>query len=312
MKKFSIKGRDIYLPLTISVFILFGVPAWSNASPEDYSIKPKTIEVVDKSGFQATLVNPSLEYDPYHYQNDLYGYWGVLLEGNPSKVKWIHFSQIKKVDVIELDQKLHVSVLLENEETIKGRNYPGPSLKIIGEGKLGRTTFYLNSIRSLKFLDFKDYGKEDAHLSREMASLKWSKQRTLTGKWEIIDGNTTTIGENLTIVDSSQTGGSRTEHFDWLSSLTFLQGAGEVTIPLKDIKVIEITPKTDRKIPEVTLQLVNGHNSTVRLKMEGLAGSNSPFQNDDFLAWRTAYGWEGISLLPARNIHLINIISNNN
>jgi hypothetical protein len=293
-------------------------------------IAPDSLEITDDTGQKDRLSSPRFIY-PGSGQDPFPHHLRLDLTGSPKQVVWIHSCKIKEARLQKSAMLLRVVVSLDDGTSISG-SFPFPELKIAGKGALGDTTYPISRLQSLIFTEFSTRGSTVATqneykvVDRTTAAQQYdnyhqvSLARDTSGPWSIVDSATSHEVADLNILDAYETNssygliylGSTLRTTALTQNLTIQRGAGTVTMPLNSLATIEFTGQLSDGLPELIIQPRGEKKLTVQLllRRSNLASANSrettqtngPPEADDYLVWRTPFGFKAVSFIPVRKL----------
>jgi len=278
----------------------------------------------DLKGSEEELTDVTLTHE--HVSTPVIGHFEIILEDSPMKVTWVHFARIKKATFEQDNDDTRITVLLDDETIITGKL---PELKLSGNMKaLGNVSYGVDKLASIEFLSYcARINGETAVIDRETASLAWKKEREgekSEQSWTIIGSDVINKAEGLSLIDRYHRSWfgmagrhSERDAHNFINRIRIEKGSAEAELSLKDYSAIEFTGiKTDGK-SEAVVHTPDGESSTVVAILKttshssyrpGSASTNSEeygaFNEDDFLIWNSQYGYDGVSLVPARKLIL--------
>jgi len=278
-----------------------------------------TIQVVDETGLSQTLSEPRFNYS-YLHENYMSEHLQVVI--SPTKVAWVHFSQIKTAEFERIGMTpLNISITVQSGEVLKGR-FPDDKLEIKGKRGSEEVVINVKSVRMIQIGQFSEgWGAGKKILKPEEASSKWQQERKKLRVWAVIDGNEKVSGYSLAIQDSYDTNrsgsliGVNARNKKLLNDKITLVGERILfDMALNEIRELEFTGKKIQGKPAVFVSKADGSVGMFVILMrtkvsylffdEGVNIEYGDFDGDDFIIYHAPYGWEGISLLPLRRIIL--------
>lgn len=287
------------------------------------------IRITDAAGATETLTHPTFEYSDGHgnHMGDASDpYLEVITASRPQRSVWIYSLRAATVALRPARGRQGVSVTLDDGQVIAG-TFPDASLVIKGAGGLGETSYPIEKLRSIAFLEFCacDDDEKPKPLDRQKAVQKWNKARSAALVWNVTDGATTIPAPGFFLRDSFSTNedgnmiyfrrsfrrqrlysSGDLEGMFADSDLPVERGTSSIEVDMKGLQSIEITgvvvgPQGGPAKPEARVTRIGGTPQAVALPF----AEGGDFDEDDAMVWQTPVGLEGVSLKPLRKIVMI-------
>lgn len=309
----------------MAVLLMFNVSLLYSSA---FAFWPTTILVTDVAGQKQKLLNSDITHSK-ESKSCISGL-EILISSSPRKCIWVEYTQVKLATFMRYKDVFRISVILDNGETLSGI-FQDRNMKISGKSDLGEANYELTQIKSLEFLEFKEYRYSDSKpVSRTEAASLWRKERQQPSReWVILDGSKNIIANGFELMDSFNTNvdgifiyfGKILRRCSLCQDILVKHGASNTKVSLSELQSIEITGKQVQDKPEIIIVKADGAKFALSMLMktgeEGFVSSSKitdsygGFEEDDMLVWETPYGEEGLSLLPPRTILLKKTTSSN-
>jgi len=279
------------------------------------------ILITDMKDQKVEISRPWLEYSASH-QNNIKDHFEIIVNQNPRRSFWIHHSQIQLASFVQVGKELNVSVTLRNGKEFTGI-FPDLKMKVHTKAANQSINLDVSKIKSITFLEFlakdRSLGKLDV-VTPKYASIRWNELKKKSKKWTIDDGVKNIRVGGLAILDSYETESSEAaidiDGYPLRSIVTknisIKSGTSQHDLRFKDIDKIVMTGRSVEDGIEAIVTKENGDTLTgaiilrIRKSPEGKDFEFGAVYKEDMLIWNTPYGYEGISILPTREITLDN------
>ena len=313
----SISCHHVLLAITLGLVVSANL---SFAVSMAHAMWPTKIRVTDIKGFNHVLSDFDLEHSDSHRMGS-FGIGIVLVSSPPARHVWVQYSQISKLTLQSASRGIQASVMLADGSVLEGI-LDDTAAKILGKSDLGKTTLRVADIKTVEFVEFIEYKyASKPAVRRDAAAESWQKNWMIGSEERIlVDEDRSTVVISPEIMDSYTT--NRDGLIIWFgksirvsrkqAGFTVERGVSQTEVSFKDWDVIELILSSNNS-PEAVLSKSDGKRVPAKMLMltkeEYSSDNNSKktfgaAEPDDMIIWRTPYGYEGVSLLPARKIRL--------
>jgi hypothetical protein len=285
-------------------------PSPVNSRPA-FLLRLTNILITDIHGRQKKLSDPQFLYtDTVPHLRD---HFEVIIGTTYRRSIWVHFARIRKVFFHKKEGVTEILIGSDSRKLLYG-GFPDNGLLVSGKEKLKEVAYPISKVKSIQFNEFELRPPEGRTvLDRSAAALllerEWENARITSSAWTINDRGisfdkvkqvnivncyrTNRIGE-LIYTDRTFRRCDEPESHRYLS---LKRGKSPVEIFIDELEFLEITGR----------QVAGGLQVIAATKDDKKPfPAVYPFDLDegDMIVWKTAIGYEGISILPLRRIRI--------